>query len=459
MLCSPYGLHNPNWASAMTGQYFQGRTIPSAPSAALLWRTVQAHIEPGDKTGVYYILLCNLPFGTTWQGLLAFVTPVCTVDHVQVFHGSTSGWVRVVGKNNFEKAWKHLNGGLFNGRHIVASDKNRSEAIKIKELARMPRPSAPGRTQSRTRRFQSGPPAHYDTLASCLSLHQSISAPHAWLSLGGCQISPRVPPPFPLQPLAVTDHNLTHSATNTCNSLPGFVGEGGPGCLSLEGGSGGHPLAQLQRAVPSEFWPLRPPPFGVGQARPLGNGQQNNPMPSIRANGHLHVRTEARKILVTPFAQETTAAEIKSWVHSHLDSHQIADIQVPFGSQWNRIRGHAFIVFRDTTATTKAIATLDRREFRGRPVRVRLTKEGVMVWERPSAEGPSTNTQSCGPNRGRANSREAVSMPANSDPLCVERSGSSEPKARDDSKLVIANGTSSKNRAGKQSRSNSEASG
>jgi hypothetical protein len=68
-------------------------------------KTIQADVGPGNKTGIYYITVCNLPFGTSWQGLKDFIRDVCKVDHVQVFDTSTSGWVRLCGRHNFEKAW------------------------------------------------------------------------------------------------------------------------------------------------------------------------------------------------------------------------------------------------------------------------------------------------------------------------------------------------------------------
>lgn len=43
----------------------------------------------------------QLPFNTTWQGLKDFIKPVSTVDHVEIFPRSTSGWVRVTGYDNF----------------------------------------------------------------------------------------------------------------------------------------------------------------------------------------------------------------------------------------------------------------------------------------------------------------------------------------------------------------------
>ena len=89
--------------------------------------TIQADVGPGDQTGIYYITICNvrfspvapivlpslhhtsdhiqLPFGTSWQQLKDWARSACDVDHIEVFQNSTSGWVRVKGKDNFERAW------------------------------------------------------------------------------------------------------------------------------------------------------------------------------------------------------------------------------------------------------------------------------------------------------------------------------------------------------------------
>ena len=54
----------------------------------------------------YLTLRVKLPFGTTWQNLKDWIKPVCKVDHVEVFPTSTSGWVRLKGKSDFESAWR-----------------------------------------------------------------------------------------------------------------------------------------------------------------------------------------------------------------------------------------------------------------------------------------------------------------------------------------------------------------
>ncbi|KND86246.1 hypothetical protein TOPH_09121 [Tolypocladium ophioglossoides CBS 100239] len=61
-------------------------------------------VPPGNETGIYYIPIGGLPFSTVWQLLKDWLRKGgCNVDHIQIFQKSTSGWIRLVGKENFER--------------------------------------------------------------------------------------------------------------------------------------------------------------------------------------------------------------------------------------------------------------------------------------------------------------------------------------------------------------------
>ncbi|KAK7749364.1 hypothetical protein SLS62_008216 [Diatrype stigma] len=67
--------------------------------------TVSYVVPPGSETNQYYIPLSNLPFQTSWQQLKDHVRTVCSsVERVEIFGGSTSGWVLVKGRENFDAA-------------------------------------------------------------------------------------------------------------------------------------------------------------------------------------------------------------------------------------------------------------------------------------------------------------------------------------------------------------------
>ncbi|KAK6219040.1 hypothetical protein LQW54_002542 [Pestalotiopsis sp. IQ-011] len=55
--------------------------------------TIQVNVGPGNQTGLYYILLSNLPWQTSWKQMKDHVRTVCSaVERVEIFNESTSGW-------------------------------------------------------------------------------------------------------------------------------------------------------------------------------------------------------------------------------------------------------------------------------------------------------------------------------------------------------------------------------
>ncbi|KAL3952887.1 hypothetical protein ACCO45_012830 [Purpureocillium lilacinum] len=103
--------------------------------------TVMRDVDSGDDSGVYYLLISSLPFGTRWQAFKDWVREGgCEVDHVEVFQKSTNGWVRLIGRENFDLALRHLRTRPFAGREIIVDERNKREPIKILELIDDPPP-------------------------------------------------------------------------------------------------------------------------------------------------------------------------------------------------------------------------------------------------------------------------------------------------------------------------------
>lgn len=70
---------------------------------------VPVFVEPGDSSGIYYIIVAGLPWNCTWQELKDYTRNVpdgttINIDHVVVYKGLTNGWVRVKDKKSFQKA-------------------------------------------------------------------------------------------------------------------------------------------------------------------------------------------------------------------------------------------------------------------------------------------------------------------------------------------------------------------
>lgn len=64
----------------------------------------------GEDTGIYYLIVSGLPWSATWQKLKDFVRypdsgGVINVDHVFIYPSATDGWVRIHGKEEFQKAY------------------------------------------------------------------------------------------------------------------------------------------------------------------------------------------------------------------------------------------------------------------------------------------------------------------------------------------------------------------
>ncbi|KAK4156721.1 hypothetical protein C8A00DRAFT_12372 [Chaetomidium leptoderma] len=90
-------------------------------------------VRPGSETGLYYILVANLAHKTTWKDLKAFASQACEVDHAEVYP-PTSGFVRVKGRANFEKAFQYLDGNTLEYRALQADARNMNQSTVVKLL-------------------------------------------------------------------------------------------------------------------------------------------------------------------------------------------------------------------------------------------------------------------------------------------------------------------------------------
>ncbi|TDZ18362.1 hypothetical protein Cob_v008674 [Colletotrichum orbiculare MAFF 240422] len=124
-----------------------------------------ALVPPGSETGVYYIPICNLPFDTTWRPLKEWLSRDCQIDYVQIFAVSTSGWIRVIGSYNFQRACDRLKDEIFNGRLIKYDDRNVTSPVLVKDVLDS---NASPVSESSMHRQPAVAPMHYQDTSSHL---------------------------------------------------------------------------------------------------------------------------------------------------------------------------------------------------------------------------------------------------------------------------------------------------
>ncbi|KAF4335398.1 hypothetical protein FBEOM_10759 [Fusarium beomiforme] len=355
--------------------------------------TVQADVGPGDETGIYYITICNLPFGTSWQELKDWTRPSCLVDHIEVFQSSTSGWVRVRGRENFERAWSEqisviriysrvniaaglLNGGVFKGRSIIASDKNRKHSIKIKELATLPQGALP-----QTPQYQPTPHSPYVLPTPMTVSPQYSAAPeHYYIANyppGNSSqfVNQAAPTPNYAHQLPVTVATTT-PANYAATSLGAYYTYNNTTARLLPVKTGAVSYSPQYQHEGSQ---LVLPHRGISEhpdcypSCSFFSGE-----PSYRPE---YVVPEPRKLCVSPFPQQAEADEVESWVRRKVDQDKIESIEIPKNNNSKYLMGYILVVFESVSAANIATEQFNKARFQGRRVIARPTREGAVIEE------------------------------------------------------------------------------
>ncbi|KAI8678533.1 RRM domain-containing protein [Fusarium keratoplasticum] len=353
-------------------------------------KTVLVDVLPGDQTGIYYIPICNLPFNVLFRRLKSWIRKgaSCEVDHVEIFFNSTSGWVRLNGKDNFEKAWKLLSSGrAFDGRSIIADDKNRTQTITIKKKIVQPNIQQQEQQQEQQQQQNLPPPvvAYSQTpgnrpaaqgqqaaASSTMSPQYSSTSGQYYAAgynqAGGPSYSDQSMPTqgYPLQPTATTDpwEYYNYSAANA-------------GPSSGVGYSPGYQYDGTQFALPYRGQQEAPTYYAGGSVP----GQE----PAYQTETEF-VTTEARKLHVSPFPQKEPRKDVERWIRQRIYEKQtIKSIDIPMNGTNKYLRGHVFVVFDSASSATRAMEQLNKASYQGRKVTARPTVEGVAVDEQPPA--------------------------------------------------------------------------
>lgn len=379
-------------------------------------------VPPGNETGLYYILLSNLPFQTSWQQLKDHVRAVCPVERVEVFNESTTGWVMVRGRENFDAALGLLEGGLFNGRPTFADGRNADHEIMIKELVGPSSMNVSSPRSPRTPRHISPPSMQFPTSIP-------ISSPSAG---DYSQYTTAPPSSFVTSPtLDYTPHHMGMSYNYGDTSRWYGYDTGSAGYTDMSSAmppyhqydTSYQPAQQYSEYHGTDYTTSAP----VQQSRHHRSGRGNH-----NTNGF--VQTEQRKIIIKGLTTWTTAAQLEELVRSRtgLDSSQMASVSLPLSSDKNSNKGYGYVTFASAETASAAVGKLHNYEYDGKRLRVGPTKEGV-------TEDEASNRSGHHHKHHREDREKKQSSKASSSSTSDKKDKSSSKKG-----VVIANGSSKK---------------
>ncbi|KAI0010155.1 hypothetical protein F4779DRAFT_616885 [Xylariaceae sp. FL0662B] len=332
--------------------------------------TIQTMVPPGSQTNLYHIIVSNLPWQTSWQQLKDHVRTVCNVERVEVFNDSTSGWVAVRGRDNYDAAFRLLNGGVFNGRALIADGKNATEPKMIKELIDNPVTNGSSPRTPRTPRFTTSPSTQYSS-SSPLIMSPVATGHGEWTS-------------------AAT--NSTYVTTSTMECAPYTVPYDYSEATAryyYDASTGSYidqsamipptTVAQLpyeacypQRYEENEY---QRNDFSMynGIPAPGYGGEKSNP------SSNDVVPTLKCKIIVKQIPSWINFNKIQSLVRQKAgsDAGEIQQIELPMTESQSANRGYALVTFWNEETAKKLIRKLDGYKLEGRDLTANYTTEGV----------------------------------------------------------------------------------
>ncbi|KAH6849957.1 hypothetical protein B0I37DRAFT_101473 [Chaetomium sp. MPI-CAGE-AT-0009] len=382
-------------------------------------------VKPGPETGLYYILVANLAHRTTWRDLKAFASKACEVDHAEVYP-PTSGFVRVKGRANFEKAFKYLDGNTLEYRALQADARNMHQATVVKLLptdyhaARIlrgdhgrvvsepedPVPDASDSSSQGVGTAMGSPYLNYHGSASpTINMGDAqwgyVTSSSYGVS-GSYQPAPAAPPTPPgslgyhqvgisnngfIPQVAAGPQPTTYQTV--ANPTPAFAASG---------------LTQYQYSDPAGYYSPRtaygargpgyagfvqPAAGDSGHTYATGNDwPPSDAIPSLQPgqipnydNARPAVVVEQRKIIIRDLEREgLSEAVVTNLLVQHAGigagPGQVEKLELPFNKD-GKARGTAYVTFGTAALANAAVAALDGRKMGARKLSARLVVEGV----------------------------------------------------------------------------------
>ncbi|KAK6950353.1 hypothetical protein Daesc_008679 [Daldinia eschscholtzii] len=336
--------------------------------------TIQTKVSPGSQTNVYYILVSNLPWQTSWQQLKDHVRTVSAVERVEVFNESTSGWVSVRGRENYDAALRLLNGGVFNGRALLADGKNATESIMIREPVGVSTTCNSASKTPHTPRYRTPPSTQYSA-----STPPMIS-PHAtgyveWTS-------PTSPASY------VTTSAMECASYNMAVAVPYDYNEA-PNCYTYDTSTTSYmDQTTMVSSTTMVQYPYEAPysqQYQMGEYHGNDYAMYNSipspeslpGKPSDSSNGM--IPTKQRKIIVKQLQPWVTFNQVQDLIRKKAgsDADKIQHVDLPLADGQESNRGYALVTFQNEEVASKLVRRLNGCKCDGRELKADYTKEGV----------------------------------------------------------------------------------
>ncbi|KAK7923087.1 hypothetical protein PG985_007158 [Apiospora marii] len=355
------------------------KTTPQVP----INNTVQVSVPPGDQTGLYYILISNLPWQTSWQQVKDHVRTVCAVERVEIFNESTSGWVSVRGRESFDLALQFLSTELFNGRPTFADGRNAEQPIPIKKLVDTSLPD-PTLRSPQTPRY-TPPPVSYSISSPALPKHSSAEYGQ-W----------NTAPAYPATASPVVDYVPYSTAMSTASmstvTSPGYS-TASPWYSS---GASMQPSASMQSN--HSMSPYYDNASYQSPASYYSSTDYRNtwtpshvPSPVYEAQQASTVAVEWRKIVIKGLPTWAQYEHVRSLLmnKASLQTDRAGFINISLSTRGDGSSGrrHATVTFSDEMTASGMVKELNGAEIGGLRVTVEMAKEGVSKGEEPRQRG------------------------------------------------------------------------
>ncbi|ERS99157.1 hypothetical protein HMPREF1624_04353 [Sporothrix schenckii ATCC 58251] len=337
---------------------------------------VQHAVESGAVSGIYYVLVANLPPEMNFSDLKVLSREVASVDKCFINGRTSEGWVRVRSPQDFYRVYNHLHGFNYKGYILSASIENSSKPVYIWDQKKT---RAAANASSSTIGRGAGAPN--------LSPHAAVSP---CLDYGYCATA-----------------NGSTSAPVEYNACYGYDSGYSSGASS----SSGYPypaesVSHTVTAMPPSFNSYQPYEGARSSARswqphhtPISSGQHGVDCGSGHYGyGYDHQAghatgegvSQTAKVIVKNLSRHATSKELESYLISAVGGRHMLQEDVRFPHQPSSSSGssssssssanrqHAFLLFNTHSDALAAVSKLNKTKLLGLNIEARLATEMVL---------------------------------------------------------------------------------